>query len=279
MTSPVATVGVALKWVPLRVDVDPLTGHVEPDQRSWGMSAADEAALEWALRLADRRGAEVLAVSAGDTPADDAVRAARAVGAHRAVRVTLEPDASSRRVAQALASVLADVPLIVCGDYSKDRGSGSVPSFLAAELGMGQVLGIVAIRDNEEQCVVDRRLDQGRRERLALTGPTVLSVEGATAQLRRAPLPGLLAAGRASVEVREVAGSTEPDRSPTVAVGPYRPPTRPVTPPDPSNGARGRILDLTGALTDRAPAARLDLEPKAAADAIIDQLRVWGYLQ
>jgi hypothetical protein len=37
-------------------------------------------------------------------------------------------------------------------------------------------------------------------------------------------------------------------------------------------------VQLTGALVDRTPPRTLELEPAAAAEAIIDQLREWGYL-
>ncbi|MBM3679294.1 MAG: putative mycofactocin-associated electron transfer flavoprotein, partial [Actinobacteria bacterium] len=42
-TAPV--VGVALKWAPLRVRVDPLTGVPADDPLGQGLSGADEAAL------------------------------------------------------------------------------------------------------------------------------------------------------------------------------------------------------------------------------------------
>jgi hypothetical protein len=42
--------------------------------------------------------------------------------------------------------------------------------------------------------------------------------------------------------------------------------------------ARERIVALTGVLTDREPPQRLVLDPPAAADRIIAQLRSWGYL-
>ena len=73
-------VAVLLKRVDLRPAVDPLTGSVTHDPHG-GLSAADRSALELALRLAERDGAEVLAVSAGGPEADDVLRTALEAGA------------------------------------------------------------------------------------------------------------------------------------------------------------------------------------------------------
>ena len=77
-----------------------------------------------------------LAVTAGPPAAEDVLREAIAAGAARAVRVDLPATSPSNVVASALAGVLADLDATSawCGDHSLDRGSGSVPAYLAAEL-------------------------------------------------------------------------------------------------------------------------------------------------
>ena len=73
------------------------------------------------------------------------LREALAVGAARAVRIDAPGDVRrATPVAAALATVVAGATWVVCGDVSADRGSGSVPAFLAAELGVAQALGLVA---------------------------------------------------------------------------------------------------------------------------------------
>ena len=74
-----------------------------------------------------------------------------------------------------------------------DRGTGSVPAFLAHELGNAQALGLVEVDtghavDRAVDCACVRRLDGGRREVLDVAAPAVLSVEGSVRRLRRAPL-------------------------------------------------------------------------------------------
>jgi electron transfer flavoprotein beta subunit len=273
----------ALKWVDLRPEVDPLTGAVAHDGRRHGHSPADEAALEWALRVAARWDDHVVAVTVGPVGADRGLRDALAVGAVRAVRVDLPsgPEGrqpSSAAVGAALALVAVGADLVCCGDASVDRGSGAVPAHLADRLGAASALGLVGLEIGAPpRLEVERRLDRGRRERLALTGPAVVSVEGGTASLRRASLPGVLAARTAPVEVVSTAAAAD-DVVRRTRTGPYRPRARVLPGPDSGAPARERVLHLTGALTSRQPPRTLVAEPVEAADAILAQLRAWGYL-
>lgn len=284
MTAPSGTpatpfIAVARKWVDLRPDIDPLTGAVHDDERLYGCSAADDAALEWGLRLGEAWGWPVTAVTAGPAAATPAVRHALATGATRAVRVDLPADAPSDDVAAALSTAISGAVLVLCGDWSVDRGSGSVPALIAARGQRPQALGLVRVAIGPEpgSLTVTRRLDHGRREVLAVDGPAVLSFEGASAELRRAGLASLLAAKQATIDV--LAGPTARDpRVRLVHRGPYRP--RAATRPAPAAdlGPRERILAITGALVDRTPPQTIVAEPGEAADLILDQLRTWGYL-
>jgi electron transfer flavoprotein beta subunit len=178
-------------------------------------------------------------------------------------------------VATAIAGLAAGARWVLCGDVSADRGTGSVPAFLAAELGVAQALGLVAVDvANDGRLRGVRRLDGGRREVLSIDPPAVLSVEGAVARLRRGTLPAELAARGAEVEV--IAGPTGPVEA-AAEVRPYRP--RPRERPAPEGEALDRVRRLTA--TGSAPAAPAEtvvLEPPAAADRILTALRGWGYL-
>jgi electron transfer flavoprotein beta subunit len=105
----------------------------------------------------------------------------------------------------------------------------------------------------------------------------VVSVEASAARLRRAALSAVLKAGDAVIEVVPAqAVLADPVR--VVTTAPYRPRARVLSPPSPELDARGRILALTGALTDHEPPRTLTLGAEEAADALLDQLRAWGYL-
>lgn len=280
-------IAACLKLVHERVEVDPISGSVTVEPRSAGMSPADQAALEWSLRLAEAVGGTVVAATAALEDADQVLRDCVAAGAARAVRVELEPGASSAATAAALAEALHDAEFIFCGDASIDRGSGSVPAYLAGELGAEQALGLVGLelpRGGERAVLkVARRLDRGRREHLSVAPQCVLSVEAHTARLRRAPLDAVIAAQGFGIELRPLERESmfdagEPAPVP-VRTAPWRPRARVVPAPSSSLGPRDRVLALTGVLGDRSTARILRLEPAEAALVVLDALEAWGEIE
>jgi electron transfer flavoprotein beta subunit len=271
-------VAAALKCVDLRPEVDPLTGTVHHDRRSPGLSLADAAALEWALRLGEAWQLPVTAITAGPPETAGVLRDAAASGAARLVRVPAEAGAPSEAVARSLAPLLGGAVVVCCGDYSADRGSGSVPAFLAGELEAAQALGLTGLTPEGAGVLVGQhRLDGGRRERLRVSAPAVISVEPGAARLRRAPLSGFIAASQASIETAATDGVMDRRRVHVLRTGPYRP--RPRTLPPPSGSSpRDRLLALTGSESERTPPRVVRATPEEAADELIRYLKDQGYL-
>jgi len=271
-------VAVALKRVDLRPEVDPLTGTVRHDRRSSGLSLADAAALEWALRLGEAWELPVTAITAGPAEAQSVLRDAAAFGAGRLVRVPEEAGAPSEAVARSLAPLLGGAVVVCCGDYSADRGTGAVPAFLAGELAAAQALGLTRLTPEGAGVLVgQRRLDAGRRERLRVSAPAVISVEPGAARLRRAPLSGLMAASQAIIETPATDRVTDRRRVHVLRTVPYRP--RPKTLPPPAGGSpRDRLLALTGSESERTPPRVVRAAPEEAADELIRYLKDQGYL-
>jgi electron transfer flavoprotein beta subunit len=248
------------KWVP--------TG----DARAAGISAADQAALEVALRLAEVTADRVRVICVGPVAAEGGLRAALAAGASRAVRVDAPGELDSAAVASAIAPFADGASWVLCGDVSADRGTGSVPAFLAADLGAAQALGLVAVDLAADPIEATRRLDGGRREVLSLAAPAVLSVEGAVARLRRASLAAELAARHAPIDVQP--GPPGPlERAD--AVRPFRP--RPRQRPSPSGDSLNRVRALTATTGGPRHTELVTLDPPAAADRILRAMREWGY--
>ncbi len=268
-----------LKVVDLHIEVEPLTG--EPTRvRAPGASPADHTALETALRLAGP-GEDVVAVTAAPAQlaesADDVLREALAAGATRAVRLELAPGTPSAQVAAALAPLVAGARYVLCGDASLDRGSGATPAFLAATLGSAQALGLVdAAPDpaSEGELLAERRLDGGRRERLRVPAPAVISLE-AGVRLRRAPLAAALRARTTAIEVHTPPAGSHGDDNPE-RLRPYRAPARPVAAPGNAD-PRERMLALTGMLMPPRARRVVRADPAACADELLDYLAAHGY--
>ncbi len=260
---------VCMKYAPGRVSVDPLTGAVDADARSFGPPLSDQAALELALSL---QPTELVVVCVGPPAADKMLREVISVGATRAVR--FDALSSAADAAAALATVSADADLVLCGDGGWS-GSGSVPAFIAAQLGRPQILGAVRVVLDDQMLTVERRVDRGRIAVYTAGLPAVVSVEGSVAKLRRASLPGLMAAQQAQVEQHGFAG-----HSALITASrprPLRQRTKVVPPP--SGGAPlDRILAITKAKAASSPPRTLRLPPEEAAAEAVASLRIWGYL-
>ena len=280
----------ALSWSWRETEVDPLTGELRADRRDRGPSGAELAALEHALRLAERWSAQVVAASVAPAEADEMLRDALAAGAAYALRVAPTGSAAGPRpaslvggeqeTAAALAAALRQqygVPdLVLCGDLAADRGTGSFPAFLAASLGAEQALGCVRLEPADDRTLrVHRRLDGGRREVLVVRPPAVVSVEAAGVRLRRAGLPATLARGTTAITVASTPAAAR-RRVRILGAHPYRP--RPRELPAPTGTALRRTLELTGALVQRTPPAVVGpLSPEEAASELLVYLRRWGY--
>ncbi len=279
-SAPTGPVAACVKWVDLRPVIDPVHGTVTPSERGGGFSPADRTALEVALQMAEAWECEAVIVCAGPPDADRGLLELAASGAMRVVRIDQSSGLHSETVADVLASVLGpgelDARAVVCGDLSYDRGSGSVPGLLAHHLQFAQALGLISVTPESAGATAVRRLDGARRERLAINGPAVYSVEGAVATLRRAPLSASLGSAAKGptlhVERGRIEAHVEPPR-----MRPWRPRAR-VLPPPAGNSALDRITQLTGAGLDTEPPRSVEAEPAEAARMIVEQLRSWGYL-
>jgi len=282
----------ALSWSWRETEVDPLTGALRANLHDRGPSVPELAALEHALRLAERWDAQVVAASVAPAEADEMLRDALAVGAAQALRV--EPArwmarprpvglvGGEQESAVALAAALRQhygVPdLVLCGDLAADRATGSFPAFLAASLGAAQALGCVRLEPVDGRVLrAHRRLDGGRREVLLVRPPAVVSVEAAGVRLRRAGLPATLARKDAAITVASTPAAAAARRIRIIGAHPYRP--RPRELPVPTGTALRRTLELTGALVPRTPPTVVGpLPPDQAASELLVYLRRYGYL-
>jgi electron transfer flavoprotein beta subunit len=291
---------VCLRHSDHRPSVDGVTAQVERDSRGAAPAPAEWAALELGLQFSEEWGTRLLAVCAGPPDADRTLLEAAARGAEvlRVVlpgvregggpRGELEPlgvyldelAGSGRQLAAALAAAVREVgspTLVLCGTRSVDRGTGSVPGFLAAELGAAQALGLIRLGVQDGVLLGERRLDRGRREVLRIPRPAVVSVEPPVAHLRRAGMRETLAA--AHVDVPVVRPDVPLPRFHRGPARPYRPRTH-VVPAPAGEAARERLLALTGALVERTPPTiERPASPVEAVDTLLGYLGRHGYLE
>jgi electron transfer flavoprotein beta subunit len=111
---------------------------------------ASKAAIEAALRLKEAGDAEAIAISVGQSRADDALREALALGCDAAYLLTdpafKDADVSvTTRILATAVEELGGADLIVTGRESADTGAGQIGPRLAEALGYSQVTDVYEV--------------------------------------------------------------------------------------------------------------------------------------
>lgn len=165
----------------------------------------DKNALEEAVRIRDKVGGKVIAVSAGSNELTDTMKEALAMGADEAIMV-VSPDfegADSGVAAAALAKAIAKVEeygIILLGEGSADNYSGQVGPRLAEILDLPQVTYVKALEVESDTLKATRSLDDCF-ETVEAGLPVVVSVVSEINEPRIPSVTQILKAGRKPKQV------------------------------------------------------------------------------
>jgi electron transfer flavoprotein beta subunit len=190
---------------------------VRDESASWALNEPDAYALEEALRLKERHGGEVIAISAGPARIATVLREALARGADRAIHVDGDhlatADASATAAALAEAIRGEQVDLVLTGLQSDDQGFAQVGVVLAERLGMAHSTIIMNIEVADGALRVKRELEGGWFQWIGLPMPAVLTIQSGINQLRYATLKGIMAAKKKEIRVVAAPASSTPSTS------------------------------------------------------------------
>ncbi|HAF49760.1 MAG TPA: electron transfer flavoprotein subunit beta [Synergistaceae bacterium] len=163
---------VCIKQVPsteAKVQMDPVKGTLIREGVESVVNPFDEYAIEEGVRLKERYGGEVIAVSMGPPQAKDALRQALAMGADKAALLSDRAFAGSDTLATAYTLSLAikklgEIDLVICGKQATDGDTAQVGPGLAQRLGFRQLTYVCKVREinlEGKKIVVERLLDEG----------------------------------------------------------------------------------------------------------------------
>ena len=204
---------VCVKRVPApgaRINVTADGMAVDSAHLGFTTSPHEECAVEEAVRLVGEHGGEVTVMTLGPAAAEEQLRYAASVGAHRFVLVPIsEVDWDPQRTAAALVGAIADVELvggafdlILFGNESADAGGFQVGVRVAHALGRPVVNGIKGV-DIADGVASARREVDGGFEVYELPLPAVLGVKEGINLPRYPTMKGRLASKKAEVAVDE----------------------------------------------------------------------------
>jgi electron transfer flavoprotein alpha/beta subunit len=158
-----------------------------PDGEGGGLGRDDTWALTQGLALAAASKGTVIAMLAGTSRETGPLQRALVAGASRAVRIGGEDYASIdfHTVGQALASGIRHVgaDLVLAGARSDDEGLGAVPASTARHLGFAFIAGVEELSAAGPSAVELVVRGGGRKRRLRVDLPAVLSIVPATSAL------------------------------------------------------------------------------------------------
>jgi electron transfer flavoprotein beta subunit len=205
---------VCVKQVPdteTRVKIAPSGDAIsEADVANWIISPYDEFAVEEALRLKEKKGGEVVLVTAGPDRAQAALRTGLAMGADSAVHVkdALVEASDTLGTARALAAAvktLAPYDLVLCGQQGVGGDNSQVPGMIAELLDLPQVTVAVKIEVEDGKATVEREIEGGR-ETWQTPLPAVVSAQKGLNEPRYASLKGIMGAKKKPIQVLDLAG-------------------------------------------------------------------------
>ena len=191
---------VCVKHVPdteTRIKITPDGKALDLAGANWIMSPYDEFAVEEALRIKEREGGEVTALTQGDDESVKTLRQALAMGADKAVLCKDQAFACSEPLATArvLAAACKKIPfdLILCGKQGVGDDNQQVPSILAELLGLPCVTVVSGIEygGGELRC---KREIEGGVEQVKVPLPAVISCQKGLNDPRYPSLKGIMAA-------------------------------------------------------------------------------------
>jgi electron transfer flavoprotein beta subunit len=198
-----------IKQVPdtAEVKIDPDTNTLVRTGVESIANPYDIVAIEEALRLKEKYGGRVTAISMGPPQAEASLREALALGADEVVLLSDRAFAGSDTLATSYTlsraveklSLEDPVELILCGKQAIDGDTAQTGPGIATRLGYTQFTCVIAvdwIKDAERQIQVRRKVEGGV-EVIRGPLPALLTVELELAKPRRASLPSVVHSLRA----------------------------------------------------------------------------------
>lgn len=203
-------IGVCLKQVPAtdtRIRINPSATGILTDDVKWEVNAYDEYALEEAIRLKQAgKATEVVVLTIGEASCEPRIRDALARGADRAARLDdpafVGSDALGRARILAAAAQQEGIGLILCGRQAIDGDNGATPAMIAEILGWQQVSYVDKLVIEGEAFTANRAAGGGTREVVTGKLPAVVTCDKGLNEPRYATLPGIMAAKKKPIVVK-----------------------------------------------------------------------------
>jgi electron transfer flavoprotein beta subunit len=246
---------------------DPKTGLVDSDDLVYVINPCDVVAVEEAVRIKERCGpGRVILLSVAPPSTRRLIRSCLAMGADEA-RLLWDSDFAdldSYATGAILAGAISSIPhdLILCGQKAADTEAGQVGSVIADSLNLPLATRAVKIDvlPDGKKMNVESKLEKGKRLKMEVALPALLTVEPDLNEPRYAGLPSLMAALKKDIQVYDLKslGLSHEEtvakgiNTRTVALSAPKPRPKKVFTPDSRLSAEERLrLIISGGVTQK----------------------------
>ena len=212
---------VCVKHVPetaeaeLKIDVS--GKGIEKTGLVYDINEWDDYALEEAVRIKEKQGGTVTAITIGSDDSDSTLRKCLARGADKAIRMT-DPkfnNSDSYPIAKILQSAIKTLhyDTIFCGMQAGDDGSASVGPILAEMLKIPHATMVKRLEIGIGTAKINRELEGGLEEQLEVKLPALFSIQTGINEPRYVSIMGIRKAMQKEIKLMTLAdtGLTEND--------------------------------------------------------------------
>ncbi len=163
----------------------------------------DEFAIEECLRLKEKFGGNVIAISLGGDAHKETLRKALAMGVDRAILLRDDSTRDSFAVAKALAEAIKDLApdIIFFGKQSIDYDDAQVGTLVAEMLALPSVSVVVKLEITDGKATAQREIEGGH-EIVEVSLPAVFTAQKGLNEPRYPSLRGIMAAKSKPIEER-----------------------------------------------------------------------------
>tara|TARA_R110000823_G_scaffold24426_4_gene72225 strand:+ start:112 stop:864 length:753 start_codon:yes stop_codon:yes gene_type:complete len=168
------------------------------------MNPFDEIAVEEAVRLKENGQAdEIVAVSIGPAQAQETLRTALAMGADRAILITVDGPVEPLSVAKILAGVVKDEQpkLVILGKQAIDDDANQTGQMLSALLDWSQATFASKLELNSGSAKVTREVDGGLQA-INISLPAIVTADLRLNEPRYASLPNIMKAKKKPLDTK-----------------------------------------------------------------------------
>ncbi len=203
---------VCLKRVPdvaeVDLQLDPSGRRIRTEGLPYVINDWDNYALEEAIRIKERTGGQVIALTVGKEPDEEVLRRALALGADDAIRIwdPLLEEADPFLIAVVLSQAIKGLAfdLVLTGVQASDDGYAQVGPMMAEMLGIPHVTLVTHLGFEGKKALVRRELEGGLEEEVEVELPALLTIQSGINEPRYVSVLGIKRVAKKEIKVLDL---------------------------------------------------------------------------